>query len=82
LAPLGIKVTVVEPGYFRTEFLAGNSAVYASKIIALCGGCGGRHCYGEARVLLRADSLTPAKFRLRQSTPLYSPMIRAFSSAL
>jgi hypothetical protein len=26
-------VTVVEPGYFRTEFLAGNSAVYASKTI-------------------------------------------------
>lgn len=27
LAPLEIKVTVVEPGYFRTEFLEGNSLV-------------------------------------------------------
>jgi hypothetical protein len=26
-------VTVVETGYFRTEFLVGNSAVYASKMI-------------------------------------------------
>jgi NAD(P)-dependent dehydrogenase (short-subunit alcohol dehydrogenase family) len=33
LAPLGVKVKVVEPGCFRTEFLAGNSAVYAAKIV-------------------------------------------------
>ncbi|SET86905.1 oxidoreductase [Stigmatella erecta] len=32
-APLGIKVTIVEPGYFRTEFLTDNSAVYARKVI-------------------------------------------------
>ncbi|MEX3777066.1 oxidoreductase [Pseudomonas sp. MYb118] len=34
LAPLGIKVTVVEPGYFRTEFLEGNSLVESPSTIA------------------------------------------------
>jgi NAD(P)-dependent dehydrogenase (short-subunit alcohol dehydrogenase family) len=34
LAPLGIKVTVIEPGYFRTEFLESKSAVEASGRIA------------------------------------------------
>lgn len=33
LAPLGIAVTVLEPGYFRTEFLEAKSAVEASKVI-------------------------------------------------
>lgn len=33
LAPLGIHVTVVEPGYFRTEFLEGNSLVTEANII-------------------------------------------------
>jgi NAD(P)-dependent dehydrogenase (short-subunit alcohol dehydrogenase family) len=33
VAPLGIKVTVVEPGYFRTDFLGGSSVNYAATII-------------------------------------------------
>jgi len=33
LAPLGVKVTIIEPGPFRTEFLAG-SAVHSKNIIA------------------------------------------------
>lgn len=33
LAPLGIHVTIVEPGYFRTEFLTGDSARYAAKVV-------------------------------------------------
>lgn len=34
VAPLGIHVTIVEPGYFRTEFLTENSVVYTDNIIA------------------------------------------------
>lgn len=33
LAPLGIHVTIVEPGYFRTDFLEGSSLVESKKII-------------------------------------------------
>ncbi|QSQ19058.1 SDR family NAD(P)-dependent oxidoreductase [Pyxidicoccus parkwayensis] len=33
VAPLGIHVTLMEPGYFRTDFLTDNSAVYAEKVI-------------------------------------------------
>ncbi|MFJ7281401.1 oxidoreductase [Pseudomonas sp. NPDC099000] len=33
LAPVGVKVTVVEPGYFRTEFLEGNSLVQSPSTI-------------------------------------------------
>lgn len=33
VAPLGIKVTIVEPGYFRTEFLTSGSVVFAKEII-------------------------------------------------
>ncbi len=32
-APLGIKVTIIEPGYFRTEFLADSSVRYAANEI-------------------------------------------------
>lgn len=34
LAPLGIAVTVVEPGYFRTEFLESKSVVESPTVIA------------------------------------------------
>jgi len=33
LAPLGIHVTVVEPGYFRTDFLENNSLVVSPRIL-------------------------------------------------
>ncbi|RYF38981.1 MAG: SDR family NAD(P)-dependent oxidoreductase, partial [Comamonadaceae bacterium] len=33
LAPLGIHATVVEPGYFRTEFLEGNSLAVSPRIL-------------------------------------------------
>ena len=34
LAPLGVAVTVIEPGYFRTEFLEAGSVVESKTIIA------------------------------------------------
>ncbi|HEY0956775.1 MAG TPA: oxidoreductase [Roseateles sp.] len=34
LAPLGIHATVVEPGYFRTEFLEGQSLVTSPRVLA------------------------------------------------
>lgn len=34
LAPLGVHVTIIEPGYFRTEFLESNSARPQERIIA------------------------------------------------
>jgi NAD(P)-dependent dehydrogenase (short-subunit alcohol dehydrogenase family) len=33
LAPLGIHATVVEPGYFRTEFLEGNSLTVSPRVL-------------------------------------------------
>lgn len=33
VAPLGIKLTIVEPGYFRTEFLSAASVAFAGKVI-------------------------------------------------
>ena len=33
LAPLGIRATVVEPGYFRTEFLEGQSLVTSPRVL-------------------------------------------------
>ncbi|WP_193161618.1 SDR family NAD(P)-dependent oxidoreductase [Microbulbifer hainanensis] len=34
VAPLGIKVTAIEPGFFRTEFLSDSSAQYGQREIA------------------------------------------------
>jgi short-subunit dehydrogenase len=35
LKPLGIHVTVVEPGYFRTDFLDSTSAVESKNVISV-----------------------------------------------
>ena len=34
LAPLGVHVTVIEPGYFRTEFLDGSSLTVSPRVLA------------------------------------------------
>jgi NAD(P)-dependent dehydrogenase (short-subunit alcohol dehydrogenase family) len=36
LRPFGIKVTIVEPGYFRTEFLSSGSIKKAAKLVDAC----------------------------------------------
>lgn len=46
VAPLGIHVTAIEPGFFRTEFLSNSSAHYGEKKI------GDYADYGDARELL------------------------------
>ncbi|WP_428819048.1 SDR family NAD(P)-dependent oxidoreductase [Microbulbifer sp. MCCC 1A16149] len=46
VAPLGIKVTAIEPGFFRTEFLSDSSAQYGERQIA------DYASYGNARSLL------------------------------
>jgi NAD(P)-dependent dehydrogenase (short-subunit alcohol dehydrogenase family) len=33
VAQFGIRVTIVEPGFFRTDFLDGSSARYGSKVV-------------------------------------------------
>ena len=60
LAPLGIHVTAVEPGYFRTEFLEGNSLTVSPTLIADYEGTS-----GQVRIAARNISLNqpgdPAK---------------------
>jgi NAD(P)-dependent dehydrogenase (short-subunit alcohol dehydrogenase family) len=51
--PLGIKVTMVEPGYMRTEFLESRSAVYAEKIIDDYDGTAGAMRRGSRAVSLK-----------------------------
>ncbi|MFY2834672.1 SDR family NAD(P)-dependent oxidoreductase [Achromobacter xylosoxidans] len=48
LAPFGIQVTAIEPGFFRTEFLSDRSAQYGERRIA------DYAPYGNARELLAA----------------------------
>jgi NAD(P)-dependent dehydrogenase (short-subunit alcohol dehydrogenase family) len=52
LAPLGIAVTVVEPGYFRTEFLEAKSVVETDAVIADYADTA-----GKVRTLARSVSL-------------------------
>ena len=52
LAPLGIHVTAVEPGYFRTEFLEGNSLTVSPTLIADYEGTS-----GQVRIAARSISL-------------------------
>ena len=52
LAPLGIHVTAVEPGYFRTEFLEGNSLTVSPTLIA-----GYEGTSGQVRIAARSISL-------------------------
>lgn len=52
LAPLGIAVTILEPGYFRTEFLEAKSVVEASAIITDYA-----ETAGKVRTLARSVSL-------------------------
>jgi NAD(P)-dependent dehydrogenase (short-subunit alcohol dehydrogenase family) len=52
LAPLGIHVTAVEPGYFRTEFLESNSLTVSPTFIADYEGTS-----GQVRIAARSISL-------------------------
>lgn len=42
LQPLGIRVTIVDPDYFRTEFLSGNSLQRANRVIEAYAAISGR----------------------------------------
>jgi len=52
LAPLGIHVTVVEPGYFRTEFLESNSLTVSPRVLDDYAGTSGQVREAATRISL------------------------------
>jgi NAD(P)-dependent dehydrogenase (short-subunit alcohol dehydrogenase family) len=52
LAPLGIHVTVVEPGYFRTEFLESNSLTVSPRVLDDYAGTSGQVREAAKRISL------------------------------
>lgn len=68
LAPLGVHVTVIEPGYFRTEFLEGNSLVVSPTEFEDYAGTSGQVREAARRMSLNQpgdpDRLTDAILRL------------------
>jgi NAD(P)-dependent dehydrogenase (short-subunit alcohol dehydrogenase family) len=64
LAPLGIDVTLVEPGFFRTGFLSSDSVVYAERVIGAYAATSGATRELTAAMHLR-QSGDPKKARAR-----------------
>jgi NAD(P)-dependent dehydrogenase (short-subunit alcohol dehydrogenase family) len=71
LAPLGINVTVVEPGFFRTDFLDASSLVAACNwVTTRCNACAPRTCSSKPRWRNGWSSRYRPTTRLRSSRPL------------